>query len=102
MSDKDQPAQQDPVTDGPAGEPTTGTTATEEPEVAHAEDASTAPTDRSRSLLREIASGDALAGVLAVFLAVLVGSALSLAVVAPRSPVATTAHATRPTPKSAG
>ncbi len=34
------------------------------------------PDTRSRSLLKEIASGDALAGVLAVFLAVLVGSVM--------------------------
>ena len=41
-----------------------------------AEDASAARSDRSRSMLREIASGDALAGVLAVFLAVFVGSVM--------------------------
>ncbi len=35
-----------------------------------------APEDRSRSMLREIASGNALAGVLAVVLAVLVGSVM--------------------------
>ena len=40
------------------------------------EDATPAAGDRSRSMLREIAAGDALAGVLAVVLAVLVGSVM--------------------------
>jgi simple sugar transport system permease protein len=54
------------------------TTATEPEasEVDAAEDASPTRGDRSRSLLREIAAGDALAGVLAVFLAVFVGSVM--------------------------
>ncbi|WP_242497198.1 ABC transporter permease [Nocardioides oleivorans] len=40
------------------------------------EDTSGETTDRSRSMLREIASGNALAGVLAVVLAILVGSVM--------------------------
>jgi simple sugar transport system permease protein len=44
--------------------------------VAPAEDHSADSGDRTRSLLREIASGDVLAGVLAVFLAVFVGSVM--------------------------
>jgi simple sugar transport system permease protein len=40
------------------------------------EDAGAARSDRSRSMLREIASGDPLAAVLAVFLAVFVGSVM--------------------------
>ncbi|WP_307807972.1 ABC transporter permease [Nocardioides xinjiangensis] len=45
------------------------------PEVDRAED-SGVPPERSRSVLREIVSGDALAGVLAVLLAVFVGSVM--------------------------
>jgi simple sugar transport system permease protein len=45
-------------------------------EVEAAEDAGAARSDRSRSMLREIASGDPLAAVLAVFLAVFVGSVM--------------------------
>lgn len=48
----------------------------EAPAVDTAEDASAARADRSRNLLREIASGDVLSGVLAVFLAFLVGSVM--------------------------
>ena len=52
----------------------------EEPETpetpARVEDATPATGDRSRSMLREIAAGDALAGFLAVVLAVLVGSVM--------------------------
>lgn len=48
----------------------------EAPAVDAAEDAGTARADRSRNLLREIASGDVLSGVLAVFLAFLVGSVM--------------------------
>ena len=43
---------------------------------APVEDATPTPSDRSRSVLREIVSGDALAGFLAVVLAVLVGSVM--------------------------
>ena len=43
---------------------------------ARVEDATPATGDRSRSMLREIAAGDALAGFLAVVLAVLVGSVM--------------------------
>ena len=43
---------------------------------ARIEDATPATGDRSRSMLREIAAGDALAGFLAVVLAVLVGSVM--------------------------
>ncbi len=59
MSDADKPGQP-----GPATEPT--------PE----QDAAAARSDRSRNVLREIASGDALSGVLAVLLAFLVGSVM--------------------------
>ncbi|WP_307854142.1 ABC transporter permease [Nocardioides palaemonis] len=45
-------------------------------QVDAAEDASAAPRERSGSVLREIAAGDALSGVLAVFLAFLVGSVM--------------------------
>ena len=55
--------------DAPETAPGTG-------QVDVAEDASVARSERSRSMLREIASGDALAGVLAVFLAVFVGSVM--------------------------
>lgn len=48
----------------------------EAPAVDAAEDAGAARADRSRNLLREIASGDVLSGVLAVFLAFLVGSVM--------------------------
>ena len=70
MSDEDKPTPE---------QPEAGRTAAPEvdpPEVDAAEDASVEQGDRSRSLLREIAAGDALAGVLAVFLAVLVGSVM--------------------------
>ena len=63
MSDADKP------------DPTDGTT-----QAVETEEKAPAPKDdrgeRSRSLLREIAAGDALAGVLAVFLAVFVGSVM--------------------------
>ena len=61
-TDKTQPAAPEPAPD------------TELP--APVEDATPSTGDRSRSVLREIASGDALAGVLAVVLAVLVGSVM--------------------------
>ena len=66
-----------PVTDPRAsgGGSTDAATATEAPEV-DPHDAPDARGERSRSLLREIASGDALAGVLAVLLAVFVGSVM--------------------------
>lgn len=64
-TDKPQPGQPEPQP-----EDTTGQTLTEPaPEDRQRE-------ERSRSLLREIVSGDALAGVLAVFLAVFVGSVM--------------------------
>ena len=64
-TDKPQPGQPEPQP-----EDTTGQTLTEPaPEERQRE-------ERSRSLLREIVSGDALAGVLAVFLAVFVGSVM--------------------------
>ncbi|PKH43479.1 simple sugar transport system permease protein [Nocardioides alpinus] len=70
MSDTDKPQ--------PDDKPDAATEAPRTPEVDATEDASAAadPDARSRSLLREIASGDALAGVLAVFLAVFVGSVM--------------------------
>ncbi|WP_246056722.1 ABC transporter permease [Nocardioides eburneiflavus] len=72
MSDTDKPQpEQNPdspvVTDEPV---------IDEPEV----DPHDARAERSRSLLREIASGDALAGVLAVFLAIFVGSVMIAAI----------------------
>ena len=76
MSDtpKPQPDKPDaPVTDDEANRGTTATdTVTEEPGT----DPHDTRGDRSRSLLREIASGDVLAGVLAVVLAVFVGSVM--------------------------
>ena len=62
MSDKDQPTAEKPATEEPASGPT--------------DNGGAVPDDRSRSLLREIASGNALAGVLAVVLAVAVGSVM--------------------------
>jgi len=62
VSDKDQPTAEKP--------------ATEEPRSAPTDNDGAVPSDRSRSLLREIASGNALAGVLAVVLAVAVGSVM--------------------------
>jgi len=62
VSDKDQPTAEKPATEEPVPTPT--------------EDGGAVPSDRSRSLLREIASGNALAGVLAVVLAVAVGSVM--------------------------
>ncbi|WP_307861941.1 ABC transporter permease [Nocardioides sp. SYSU D00065] len=67
MSDTDKPQ--------PA-EPEPGTQQTAPREVDPAEDAAAAQPDRSRSVLRDIATGNALSGVLAVFLAVLVGSVM--------------------------
>ena len=61
-TDKTEPAAPEPAPD--AGQP------------APVEDATPSTGDRSRSVLREIASGDVLAGVLAVVLAVLVGSVM--------------------------
>ena len=81
MTEKDQPQpeskpesepESEPVSEDPKSSPGAPDTA----DVAVAEDASVAPEDRSRSMLREIASGNALAGVLAVVLAVLVGSVM--------------------------
>jgi simple sugar transport system permease protein len=57
------------------GTPSDTDTKTEAPEV-DPHDAPDARAERSRSVLREIASGDALSGVLAVFLAVFVGSVM--------------------------
>ena len=78
MSDtpKPQPEKPDaPVTDDEAARGATSTdTTTEAPDDPH--DSHDARGDRSRSMLREIASGDVLAGVLAVFLAVFVGSVM--------------------------
>jgi len=62
VSDKDQPTAEKPATEEPASGPT--------------DNGGAVPDDRSRSLLREIASGNALAGVLAVVLAVAVGSVM--------------------------
>ena len=68
MNDKDQPEKAQPEKSQPE-QPQQG-------KVDVAEDASVATGERSRSLLREIAAGDALAGVLAVFLAIFVGSVM--------------------------
>ena len=68
MNDKDQPEKPQPEKSQPE-QPQQG-------KVDVAEDASVATGERSRSLLREIAAGDALAGVLAVFLAIFVGSVM--------------------------
>jgi ABC-type uncharacterized transport system permease subunit len=58
-----------------------GEPVTEAPEVdPHDVDPHDPRGERSRSLLREIASGDALAGVLAVFLAIFVGSVMIAAI----------------------
>ncbi|MCF6378775.1 ABC transporter permease [Nocardioides KLBMP 9356] len=65
MSDADKPRPDEKPVDA-------GDTVTEE----RPQDAETTDDSRSRSLLREIASGNALAGVLAVVLAVLVGSVM--------------------------
>lgn len=67
----DKPGSEKPDAAEPTQEPTQEPT-----EVDTAEHASAAPNTRSRSLLREIASGDAVSGVLAVFLAVFVGSVM--------------------------
>ena len=64
-TDKPQPGQPDPQPEDTASQTLTEPA----PEDHHRE-------ERSRSLLREIVSGDALAGVLAVFLAVFVGSVM--------------------------
>ncbi|UFN43973.1 ABC transporter permease [Nocardioides okcheonensis] len=68
MTDTDKP-QPDPT-------PEPGTPEPGDTKVDAAEDASAAPRERSSSVLREIASGDALSGVLAVLLAFLVGSVM--------------------------
>ena len=69
MSEKDPaPTASAPDQDTPQDTPEGG--------VAPAENHSADSGDRTRSLLREIASGDLLAGVLAVFLAVFVGSVM--------------------------
>lgn len=74
MSDKDQPT---PESEKNPGSPVvTDEPATDTPEG----DPHDTRGERSRSLLREIASGDALAGVLAVFLAVFVGSVMIAAI----------------------
>ena len=71
MSDTDNKPQPekpgDPVTEAPEVDP-------------HDVDPHDPRGERSRSLLREIASGDALAGVLAVFLAIFVGSVMIAAI----------------------
>ena len=75
MSDTGKPPTE-PTPEEPATGSATGTrTATEAPEI-DPHDAPDTRGDRSRSLLREIASGDLLAGVLAVFLAIFVGSVM--------------------------
>ena len=74
MSDKDKdlpPPDEKP--EAGRHSPTATDTETSEAPVA---DADRAPETKSRSMLREIAAGDALAGVLAVFLAVFVGSVM--------------------------
>lgn len=64
-------------TDEPQPDDTTSRTATTtEPPEVDPHDAPDTRGDRSRSVLREIASGDILAGVLAVLLAVFVGSVM--------------------------
>lgn len=64
-------------TDEPKPDDTTSRTATTtEPPEVDPHDAPDTRGDRSRSVLREIASGDILAGVLAVLLAVFVGSVM--------------------------
>jgi general nucleoside transport system permease protein len=75
---KPQPDEPDaPVTDDEAAHgTTTGTTTTDTATEAPEGDPHDARGERSRSLLREIASGDVLAGVLAVFLAIFVGSVM--------------------------
>ncbi|MDR7251578.1 simple sugar transport system permease protein [Nocardioides sp. BE266] len=70
-TDKPQPEHPDAGKDTATETPETPETP-EAPEV----DPHDVRTERSRSVLREIASGDALAGVLAVFLAVFVGSVM--------------------------
>ena len=73
MSDKDQPTPESGHKPDPASDVVTEETR----EVDTAADASNADSGaRSRSLLREIVAGDALAGVLAVLLAVFVGSVM--------------------------
>jgi ABC-type uncharacterized transport system permease subunit len=71
VSDADKPQ---PVSPDAAAQPETA------PGSAPEIDPHDARGERSRSLLREIASGDALAGVLAVFLAVFVGSVMIAAI----------------------
>ena len=68
MNDKDQPEKAQPEKSQPE-QPQQG-------KVDVAEDASVATGERSRSLLREIAAGERVAGVLAVFLAIFVGSVM--------------------------
>lgn len=72
MSDADKPQPDDK----PEASSVKQDDAPEGAEVEAAEDAGAARSDRSRSMLREIASGDPLAAVLAVFLAVFVGSVM--------------------------
>ena len=72
MSDADKPQPDDK----PEASSVKQDDAPEGAEVETAEDAGAARSDRSRSMLREIASGDPLAAVLAVFLAVFVGSVM--------------------------
>ncbi len=68
MSDADKPQPDEKPTDDPTGTDTVTKDAPQDVDVADG--------SRSRSVLREIASGDALAGVLAVLLAVFVGSVM--------------------------
>jgi general nucleoside transport system permease protein len=74
VSDKDQPTPESQ--EGPDSPVATDEPVTDAPEV----DPHDARGERSRSMLREIASGDALAGVLAVFLAIFVGSVMIAAI----------------------
>ena len=79
MSDtpKPQPEKPDaPVTDDEAARGATSTDTTTEAPETDPHDSPDTRGERSRSVLREIASGDVLAGVLAVFLAVFVGSVM--------------------------
>jgi len=74
---KPQPEKPDaPVTDDEAARGATSTDTTTEAPETDPHDSPDTRGERSRSVLREIASGDVLAGVLAVFLAVFVGSVM--------------------------
>ena len=75
-TDKPEPDESRPGSTPESGSDVDTVTADAPEEVAPADDTSAARSDRSRSVLRQIASGDALSGVLAVFLAVFVGSVM--------------------------